>query len=160
MKSKALFLDRDGVINIEKDYVFRIKDFEFVPGIFDLCSKFQREGFKIFIITNQAGIARGYYTYQDFQNLTSWMINEFSHNGIQISKVYYCPHHPELSGPCSCRKPNPGMMFEASEEFNLDLSQSILIGDKISDIIAGKNAGLGLNILIPQNFIPPKLYQL
>ena len=88
MKSKALFLDRDGVINIEKDYVYQIRDFEFIPGIFDLCSKFQHEGFKIFVITNQAGIARGYYTYQDFQILTSWMINEFSHNGIQISKKY------------------------------------------------------------------------
>lgn len=160
MANKALFLDRDGVINIEKNYTFRIKDFDFVPNIFELCRNFQKKGFFIFIITNQAGIARGYYTLEDFKILTSWMINEFKNNNVDISKVYYCPHHPDFTGKCSCRKPSPQMILNAKKEFNLDLKESILIGDKLSDIECGNNAGIGLSILIKQNTIPSGLMDL
>ncbi len=139
---RALFLDRDGVINIEKDYLYKIEDFEFINGIFELCKYYQNLGFIIIVVTNQSGIARGYYTEDNFNKLTSWMLLEFSNNGIDIKKVYYCPHHPDISGVCSCRKPNPGMLIDASEEFNIDLKNSILVGDKERDIEAGLSAGL------------------
>lgn len=140
--TKALFLDRDGVINIEKNYLYKIEDFEFIDGIFDLCKTYQQDGYIIIVITNQAGIARGYYTEDDFYNLTQWMIEEFKHKGILISKVYHCPHHPEFTGECQCRKPNPGMILSAQKEFDIDLDNSILVGDKISDVEAGINAGI------------------
>lgn len=157
MKTLALFLDRDGVVNTEVNYVGRIEDFNFVDGIFNLCEKFQSAGYKIFIITNQAGLARGYYTENDFSNLTNWMINQFLKNGINITKVYYCPHHPDITGQCNCRKPNPGMIQQAEMEFDIDVSNSILIGDNINDIMAGKSAGIGLNILIKTNVLPKYL---
>ena len=130
MKTKALFLDRDGVINHEINYLYKVEDFRFVEGIFDLCRNFQRNNFLLFVITNQAGIARGYYTEQDFAALTEWMIAKFKEQGILITKVYYCPHHPEITGECSCRKPRPGMILQAKQEFNLDQGTSVLIGDK------------------------------
>jgi D-glycero-D-manno-heptose 1,7-bisphosphate phosphatase len=160
MKSKALFLDRDGVINKEINYLFRIDDFIFVEGIFDLCINFQNNGYKIFVITNQSGIARGHYNENDFKKLSDLMIREFILRNIFITKVYHCPHYPPISGICKCRKPNPGMIEKAQKEFDLDLSNSILIGDKISDIEAGKNAGVGLNILIPSDIISNKLFKL
>ena len=125
--NKALFLDRDGVINVEKDYLYKIKDFEFIDGIFDLCRYYQKLGFIIVVVTNQSGIDRGYYTKEDFDILTSWMVKEFSSNNINIKKVYYCSHHPKISGECSCRKPNPGMLLRASKELNIDLKNSIMI---------------------------------
>ena len=154
MKNKALFLDRDGVINIEKNYVHQIKDFDFIEGIFELCRKFQSKGYLIFIVTNQAGIARGYYTLDDYNILTSWMLKEFEEQKIIISNVYHCPHHPDFNGKCLCRKPNTKMLNDAKNEFNLDFKKSILIGDKLSDIECGKNAGIGTNILIKPNNIP------
>ena len=143
---KALFLDRDGVINIEKNYVYRIEDFEFTPQIFEICRFFQQKGYLIFVITNQAGIARKYYTEKDFEILTLWMIEQFAKNDVTISKVYHCPHHPEFTGPCRCRKPEPGLILDAKQDFDLDLENSILTGDKKSDLEAGKNAGIGKNI--------------
>jgi len=139
---KALFLDRDGVINIEKDYLYKIEDFEFIDGIFELCRYYQSQGYLIVVITNQSGIVRNFYTENDFNILTTWMVNEFLKNGITISKVYHCPRHPDITGDCICRKPNPGMLLEARHEFNIDLSNSILVGDKERDIEAGLNAGL------------------
>jgi D-glycero-D-manno-heptose 1,7-bisphosphate phosphatase len=158
MKSKALFLDRDGVVNKDINYVSKIEGFRFVNDIFKLCNKFQTAGFKIFIITNQSGISRGFYTVQDYLELTEWMLNRFREKGIEISKVYYCPHHPDITGPCNCRKPNPGLIKQAEMEFELDLSNSILVGDNISDIMAGKSAGVGTNILITTNILPKYLY--
>ncbi|WP_455756694.1 D-glycero-beta-D-manno-heptose 1,7-bisphosphate 7-phosphatase [Sulfurimonas sp.] len=139
---KALFLDRDGVINVEKDYLYKIEDFEFIDGIIQLCKHYQTNGYQIFVVTNQSGIAREYYTEEDFSNLTDWMINEFKNNDINIIKVYHCPHHPSISGDCSCRKPHAGMLLSAEEEYNIDLKKSIIIGDKERDIEAGLNAGL------------------
>ena len=139
---KALFLDRDGVINIEKDYLYKVEDFEFIDGIFDLISYYQKLDYKIFVVTNQSGIARGYYTKNDFNHLTEWMMLEFLKKNIKIEKVYFCPHHPAISGECSCRKPKPGMILEASESYGIDLEESIMIGDKERDIEAGLNAGI------------------
>jgi D-glycero-D-manno-heptose 1,7-bisphosphate phosphatase len=146
-KNKALFLDRDGVINKEKNYVFKIEDFEFIEGIFDFCVYFQKRGYLIFVITNQAGIARGFYSEDDFNILTDWMVSQFEKRNILISKVYHCPHHPDITGPCNCRKPNPGMILQAANEFDLNLSESILVGDYESDLKTGENAGILKNYL-------------
>ncbi len=150
--NKALFLDRDGVININIPHTYEIDQFHFIPGIFDFCKKFQDKGYLLFVITNQSGIARGLYTREDFNKLTQWMTQVFRSNGVIITKVYFCPHHPDFTGPCECRKPRPGMILKAKKEFNLDLSLSVLVGDKISDIKAGENAGIENNLLFDGDF--------
>ena len=154
-KHKAIFLDRDGVINVEKNYVHRVEDFEFTEGIFEFCALVQRLNFRIFIITNQAGIGRGYYTIEEFDRLTEWMLAQFRARGICIAKVYYCPYHPtsgvgEYRKDSFERKPNPGMILEAKREFDLDLSKSILVGDKDSDLEAGRAAGVMWNLKLSQ----------
>lgn len=151
-KNKALFLDRDGTINIEKGYIFKIEDFEFQPKIFEIIKKYHQENFLIFIVTNQSGIARGFYTESDFQILSEWMINQFKSASIKITKIYHCPHHPDFTGECNCRKPKPDMILQAIDEFNLNPAECVLIGDKKSDILAGKNAGIGKNLLIQNIF--------
>jgi len=140
--NKALFLDRDGVINVEKDYLYKIEDFEFIDGIIELCQHFIQLGYIIIVVTNQSGIARGYYTQEQFDSLTSWMLGMFSERGVEITHVYYCPHHPDITGICSCRKPEPGMIIDAQSEFDIDLENSILIGDKERDIESALRAGL------------------
>lgn len=152
--NRALFLDRDGVVNIDKNYVYRIEDVEFIEGIFDFCRTFQQRGFLIFIITNQAGIARGFYSTEDFQTLSDWMIGQFKQNNVTLSKIYFCPHHPAITGPCACRKPEPGMIFQAARDFNIDLKESILVGNNDSDLKAGENAGILANYLFktPSDF--------
>lgn len=153
MSKKALFLDRDGIINEEKNYVHRIEDFHFVEGIFDLLRYAQSLGYLLIVVTNQAGIARGYYTENDFRILNEWMLRQFEQERILIDQVYYCPYHP-LHGIGSYkkhsefRKPAPGMILQAKKEFEIELSGSLLIGDKESDIEAGIRAGLGQTILL------------
>lgn len=139
---KALFLDRDGVVNVEKDYLYKIEDFEFIEGIFDLCRHYASLGYLLFIVTNQSGIARGYYSQEQYNEVTRWMVDAFAKEGVEIAKVYHCPHHPSVTGACSCRKPKSGMLLQAQEEFSIDLEHSIIIGDKERDIEAGLNAGL------------------
>ncbi len=145
-KSKALFLDRDGVINVDHGYVCKIEDFEFVDGIFEVLKKYQKLGFLLIVVTNQSGIGRGYYSSEDFQKVTKWKLNALEREGISIDKVYHCPHDPD-SG-CGCRKPAPGMLKKASEEFDIDMQNSWMIGDKKSDIDAAYNAGVKNTILI------------
>ena len=152
MLNKGLFLDRDGVINIDHGYVHKVQDFDFVSGIFDLTREAVNKGYLIFVITNQAGIGRGLYSLSEFNRLTDWMCSKFFSKGISLSKVYYCPYHPthgkgNYKQDHESRKPNPGMINQAVEEFHVDLSESILIGDKLTDLQAGKNAGVGTNIL-------------
>lgn len=147
---KALFLDRDGVINVDIDYLHKKEDFIFIEGIFELCRYYQNRGYKIFVVTNQSGIARGYYSEDDVNTLTEWMIEQFAQKGVEISKVYYCPHHPQISGECQCRKPHAGMLFSAKEEFDIDLQNSILVGDREHDIEAGLNAGLSETYLFDE----------
>lgn len=148
----ALFLDRDGVINIDHGYVCKQEDFEFVDGIFELCRQARQLGYLIFVVTNQAGIGRGYYTERDFLNLSDWMCGVFEAQSVVIDKVYFCPSHPEhgvgkykVDSPY--RKPGPGMILQAAEEFGVDLQQSVLVGDKVSDIKAGLAAGVGCTLL-------------
>ncbi|MFW0714221.1 D-glycero-alpha-D-manno-heptose-1,7-bisphosphate 7-phosphatase [Pedobacter sp. N23S346] len=146
--NKALFLDRDGVINIDHGYVYKIENFFFTDEIFKIAKHYQDQGFLIIVVTNQSGIARGYYTEGDFYSLTAWMVQKFLDQHIEIAKVYHCPHHPDFDGPCSCRKPMPGMILSAKAEFDLDLPNSVLIGDNKTDIEAGKKAGVGENYLV------------
>ena len=148
----ALFLDRDGVINIDHAYVYKKENFELIDGIFELCKRAIKLGYQIFVITNQAGIGRGYYSEQDFLDLTYWMCEVFKSHGVLIDKVYFCPFHPEhgvgkYKQDSFYRKPNPGMILQAAKEFNVDLERSFLVGDKESDIQAGVAAGIGNNIL-------------
>ena len=145
-KTKAVFLDRDGVINIDKSYVYKIEDFEFVDGVFEVLKEFLKRGYKLFIVTNQSGIGRGYYSEDDFFKLTSYMLDKLKEEGIEITKVYHCPHSPELN--CECRKPKPMMLLRAKDEFDIDMANSIMIGDKKSDMEAGKNAKVGKTIFI------------
>jgi D-glycero-D-manno-heptose 1,7-bisphosphate phosphatase len=152
----ALFLDRDGVVNVERHYVHRVEDFEFVDGIFELCRVAQAKGMVIVIVTNQAGIGRGYYSEAQFLALTDWMRARFDEAGAPLSGVYFCPFHPEhgvgkYKMDSFDRKPNPGMILRARDELGLDLAHSILIGDKPSDIVAGNMAGVGCTVLIGEN---------
>ena len=146
MPKKAIFLDRDGVINKEVNYLYKIEDFEFIDGIFDACLHFQNLGYEIIIVTNQSGIARKYYTENDFQTVTKWMLKQFEDNGIEILNVFHCPHGPESS--CECRKPKPGMFFQAKDEHNTDMEKSWMIGDKERDIIAANSARIDNTILV------------
>lgn len=143
---KAFFLDRDGVINIDKSYVYKIEDFEFIQGVIPTLKYIQKKGFKLFIITNQSGIGRGYYTIEQFLELTSWMLNRLENEGIFIEEVKFCPHSPEQK--CNCRKPNTGMIDEILKSYDIDLDNSWLIGDKSSDIKCAINAGIKYSIQV------------
>lgn len=143
---RAIFLDRDGIINIDKGYVYRIDDFEFCDGIFDICRHFNTLGYALIVVTNQSGIGRGYYSENDFNKVTHWMLESFRRNQVHITAVYHCPHRPDQE--CSCRKPRPGMLLQAAKEHRINLSKSWLIGDKKSDIEAAIAAGVGNTILI------------
>ena len=157
MCNKGLFLDRDGVINIDYGYVHQIENFQFVDGIFDLVKKANVRGYLVFVVTNQSGIGRGYYSEDQFQHLCKWMLEQFESRDCDIKKIYYSPCHPtEALGPYlkddHRRKPRPGMILQAREEFAVDLSKSILIGDNLSDIQAGLGAGIGTNVLLGKDF--------
>lgn len=149
-KNKAVFFDRDGVININKHYGYEVSEFEFVDGIFQIMDYFQKD-YLIIIVTNQSGIARGYFTHDDLNKLHLWMKNIFKEKGIKIQEIYYCPHHPEFNEDCFCRKPKPGMILSAIEKYNININDSILIGDSNSDIKAGENAGISKLIKVKPN---------
>lgn len=144
---KALFLDRDGTINVDFGYVYQPEKFVLIDGIVDLCLKAQKKGYLIIVITNQSGIARGYYTDADFQNLNQYMINLFARHGVKITDVFYCPY---LEG--EDRKPNAGMFMKAQKKYNIDMRASISVGDKARDVEAGQKAGVGKNFLFSSDF--------
>ena len=153
MALKAMFLDRDGVINVDTGYVHRISDFKFLEGIFELTRAAVAKEYLVFVVTNQAGIGRGYYSEEDFQIVTTWMLARFESEGAEIKKVFFSPYHPVhgIGGYKKddiSRKPRPGMILEAKREFDLDLSNSVLVGDKTSDIRAGISAGVGTNLFL------------
>lgn len=151
-RNKALFLDRDGVINVDKHYVHKIEDCEFMDGIFDLCRTAKEKGYKLIVITNQAGIAKGYFTEDDFRKFMEYVRSEFIRQGCPLDDVFYCPYHIDGIGKYRKdswdRKPNPGMILKAAEKHHIDLSRSVLIGDQQSDIEAGKRAGLKSCLLV------------
>lgn len=148
MSRPALFLDRDGVINVDHGYVSRPEDFDFIEGIFDVVLAANRAGYLVIVVTNQAGIGRGYYTEEDFHQITDWMRKQFALRGAHIEAVYFCPYHPEhgvgeYRQDSNCRKPAPGMLLQAAREHDIDLTHSVIVGDKPSDIRAGQRAGVG-----------------
>jgi D-glycero-D-manno-heptose 1,7-bisphosphate phosphatase len=146
MKDKAVFLDRDGVINKEVNYLYKIDEFEFIEGVFEACYEFIQKGYKLIIITNQSGIAKGIYKENDYRILTKWMKMQFKIRSIDILDVFFCPHNP--SSNCECRKPMPGMFFKSFNKYKIDASASWMIGDKESDIQAANNAGIENTIIV------------
>jgi len=154
---KALFLDRDGIINIDHGYVSKIENFEFTEGIFELIQLFIEKDYLLFIVTNQSGIGRGYYTLNDFEVLNQWMIKRLKSKNIEIQSVHYCPHAPEEN--CMCRKPQIGMVNEILKNNNINLSSSWLIGDKQSDIDLSHNADIKHCIAITHTNIHNADYQ-
>ena len=154
MPGSALFLDRDGVINIDRGYVHRPEQFEFVPGIFPL-ARFWADELRrpIIVVSNQSGIGRGYFDEKAHADLTRWMCNRFEAERAAIARVYHCPYHPlhgigEYRREHPWRKPNPGMILQAIFDFRLDPARCALVGDNMSDVEAGAAAGLGLRILV------------
>ncbi len=146
MPIKTIFLDRDGVINKEVNYLYKIDDFKFIDGIIKTCLYFQNLGYKIIIITNQSGISRGYYTEGDYQKLTQWMLEQFQYKNVNILDVFHCPHGPEST--CDCRKPKPGMFLKAKAKHNIDMKNSWMIGDKEVDVTAANASGIESTILL------------
>ena len=144
--SKALFLDRDGIINVDHGYVHTPQEFHFNRDIFKLLHLFIQNHYILFIVTNQSGIGRGYYTHKDFDHLTQWMLERFKEEDIHIEKVLYCPHTPQEG--CSCRKPKTGMIDQILAQYPIDLKKSWMIGDKQSDIDLARNAKIQRSIAI------------
>lgn len=146
-QGKALLLDRDGVINVNHGYVHRAVDTEWVAGIFELCRAAYDAGFDLYVVTNQAGIARGYYDESQFAEYTRWLHARFEAEGAPVVATYYCPHHPEYGlgayhVECDCRKPGTGMLRQAIEDFGFDPARSVMVGDSLSDMQAGGAAGI------------------
>ena len=146
MSKKIVFLDRDGVINKEVGYLYKIEDFDFISGVFEACLYFQLLGYQIIIVTNQSGIGRGYYNENDFHQITEWMLEQFNKNNIEILDVFFCPHAPDST--CDCRKPKPGMFNQANNKHDIDMKNSWMIGDKEADIKAANAAGIQHTVLV------------
>ena len=142
----AVFLDRDGTINVEKDYLYRVEDFEFIPGAAEAIRRLNQAGLLTIVVSNQSGVARGYFTLAQVEELHRHIQQELKKHGAWIDAFYICPHHPtegdgEFTRQCSCRKGEPGMLLQAADDLGINLSASYMVGDKIADIEAGHNAG-------------------
>ncbi|SEA65122.1 D-alpha,beta-D-heptose 1,7-bisphosphate phosphatase [Desulfuromusa kysingii] len=145
-KYKAIFLDRDGTINVDKGYLYRCDEFSFLPGVPQALKRLQDAGYLLVVVTNQSGVARGYYQMSDVETLHRYMQEQLLGFGVMLAGVYVCPHHPEgvverFSCDCDCRKGKPGMLLNAAQDLNINLPQSFMVGDKISDLEAGHRAG-------------------
>lgn len=159
-KIKVAFLDRDGVINKEVNYLHKIEDFEYTENCIEGLKKIRDLGYEIIIVTNQAGIARGYYTEQQYQQLTDWYLADLIKHGIAILDVFHCPHHPEGNVPeyaisCDCRKPKSGMFEQARSKYDIDMGNSLMIGDKESDLLAAQKTGIKKLILVESGHTVP-----
>jgi len=138
----AIFLDRDGTLNIDKDYLYKCEDWEWIDGVVPSLARLSRAGFALVVASNQSGIARGFYTEKDVKALHKWVDDElFRLEGIRFDGFYICPHHPDYGSSCECRKPAHGLLLRAADELQLDLSSSWMIGDKARDVEAGRRAG-------------------
>ncbi|QEH08159.1 D-glycero-beta-D-manno-heptose 1,7-bisphosphate 7-phosphatase [Histophilus somni] len=150
--NKAIFLDRDGTLNIDHGYVHEIDKFQFIAGSIEALKQLKSMGFLLVLVTNQSGIARGYFSEEQFLQLTEWMDWSLADRGVDLDGIYYCPHHLEGIGEykqdCDCRKPKNGMLLQAIKELNIDPARSFMVGDKKEDLLAGKSAGIKKNILV------------
>ncbi len=146
---KAIFLDRDGVINTERGFTYRLQDFVILPDLIEVLQLFQQKGFILIVVSNQSGVAKGLYKQTDVEIIHSYMLNEFTKNTISISEIYYCIHHPDVSA-CICRKPDSLFVEKALARFDIDPKKSYFIGDKERDVEAGEKAGV-TGILIEAN---------
>ncbi|KKL50468.1 hypothetical protein LCGC14_2305210, partial [marine sediment metagenome] len=135
--NKAIFLDRDGVINVEVGYLSNPDDFEIIQGSIEALKILHKKGFLLIVITNQAGIARGYYTEEILNTIHIKMESILKAHNVTLTDIYFCPHHPEFTGYCDCRKPNPGMILKAKDKYNIDLDTSYMVGDTLNDIQTG-----------------------
>ncbi|WP_279052196.1 D-glycero-beta-D-manno-heptose 1,7-bisphosphate 7-phosphatase [Cedecea davisae] len=149
----AIFLDRDGTINVDHGYVYEVDRFEFIDGVIEAMLELKEMGFALVLVTNQSGIARGMFTEADFENLTEWMDWSLADRGVDLDGIYYCPHHPEgeveeFRQVCDCRKPQPGMLISARDFLNIDMAASYMVGDKIEDMQAANAALVGTKVLV------------
>ncbi|RKF15490.1 D-glycero-beta-D-manno-heptose 1,7-bisphosphate 7-phosphatase [Alginatibacterium sediminis] len=153
----TVFLDRDGVLNVDTGYIGQVDDFVFIDGAIEALQQLKQAGWQLVLVTNQSGIARGYFSEEQFLSLTEWMDWSLADRGVDLDGIYYCPHHPqgsvvEFAIDCECRKPKTGMFEQAAKELDIDLEQSWMIGDKASDIIAAANAGIAHRVLVKSDY--------
>ena len=153
MAKIAVFLDRDGVINQDTGYVSCVDDFHFIDGTIEALQILKKKGYCLVVVTNQSGIARGYFTEEQFMSLTEWMDWSLADRDVDLDGIYFCPHHPtagvgEYRQECNCRKPAPGMLLDAAKDLKIDLANSYMVGDKAGDLQAAKAAGVGHKILV------------
>lgn len=143
IQRRAVFMDRDGTLNVEKQYLFRVEDWEWIPGCIKALRLLTELGYDLVVVTNQAGIARGYYTAADVDNLHRFVADDLASHGLVVAAFYHCPHHPDFGDvrQCDCRKPGAGMLFAAAADLGIDLSRSWMVGDKLIDVEAGRKAG-------------------
>ena len=152
-KVPAIFLDRDGTLNVDHGYVHEIDNFQFIDGVIEAMRELKNMGFALVLVTNQSGIARGMFTEDQFMQLTEWMDWSLADRDVYLDGIYYCPHHPEGSvaeyrQECDCRKPQPGMLLSAQKELHIDMAASYIVGDKPDDMQAGAAAGVGTKVLV------------
>lgn len=149
----AIFLDRDGTINIDHGYVHEISHFQFIDGVIEACCKLKAMGFALVLVTNQSGIAHGKFSEEKFMHLTEWMDWCLVNRNVDFDGIYFCPHHPEALIPqyrqaCNCRKPQPGLLVQALHDLNIDMQASYVVGDRIEDLQAGIGASVGTKVLV------------
>ena len=150
---RAVFLDRDGVINVDHGYVHKVEHFQFVPGSDVAMGRLQAAGWRLVVVTNQSGLARGLYSIDDYDRFTAHLRQELQPLGVRLDAVLHCPHLADAAVPgyrlaCDCRKPKPGMLLQAARELSLDLAASVIVGDRLSDVQAGRSAGVGRCVLV------------
>jgi D-glycero-D-manno-heptose 1,7-bisphosphate phosphatase len=146
MSKRAVFLDRDGTIIEDKEYLHRPEEVRIFPGALDALKRLQDAGFKLIMVTNQSGVGRGYFTLEDVQRVHEHLCAECGKSGVHFDKIYIAPEHP--GAPSRGRKPSPQFLFDARDEFGLDLARSYMVGDKLIDIECGRNAGVRKSILV------------
>ncbi len=149
----AIFLDRDGTINVDHGYVHMSDDFQFIDGVIEAMAELKKMGYALVLVTNQSGIARGLFTEDQFMHLTEWMDWSLADRGVDFDGIYFCPHHPEavveeFRLSCECRKPNLGMFNDAQQHLAIDMANSYMVGDKREDMLAASAAGVGHKILV------------
>ncbi len=159
----AIFLDRDGTLNEDSGYLYERELWRWLPHAVEALALFASKGYALVVITNQSGIARGYYTASAMHSLHDWVNAELAKSHLVIDAFYHCPHHPQFSGPCTCRKPSPELLLKAAQELQLDVQHSYMIGDKMSDVQAGLAAGCTSYLIADQNAereqnLPPKAF--